>query len=59
MTSLKYLALFAVGEMRLVYSRWVISATMWNCCQVGWQSTDCLWITLCECAWAGHSLEGT
>lgn len=49
LTSLKYLALFAVGEVRLVYSRWVISATMWSCCQVGWQSMDCLWITLCIC----------
>lgn len=49
LTSLKYLALFAVGEVRLVYSRWVISATMWSCCQVGWQSMDCLWITLCVC----------
>lgn len=59
LTSLKYLALFAVGEVRLVYSRWVISATMWSCCQVGWQSMDSLWITLCVCAWAGHSLEDT
>lgn len=58
-TSLKYLALFAVGEMRLVYGRWVISATTWRCCRVGWQSMDCLRITLCVCAWAGHSLEGT
>lgn len=57
-TSLKHLALFAVGGMRLVYSRWVISATTWSCCQVGWQSTDCLWITLHVCAWAEHSLEG-
>lgn len=60
MTSPKYLALFAVGEMRLVYSRWLISATTWSCCQEGWQSVECLWmIFVCVCAWAGHSLEGT
>lgn len=34
-TSLKYLALFAVGGMGH------------SCCHVGWQSMDCLWITLC------------
>lgn len=53
-------SLFVVGGMRLVYSRWVICATTWSCCcWVGWQSMDSLWITLCVCAWAGHSLEGT
>lgn len=56
-TFLKYLALFAVGGMSLVCSRWIISAT--TCCQVGWQSMDCLWITLCVYAWAGYSMEGT
>lgn len=59
MTSLKYLALFAVDGMRMVYSKWVISATTWSCCLVGWRSIDCFWITLCVCAWAGHSLKGT
>lgn len=58
-TTLKYLALLAAGGIRLVYSRWVISATTWSCCQVGWQSMDCLGITLRVCAWAGHSLKGT
>lgn len=35
---------FAAGEMRLVYSRWLITAITWKCCQVGCQSMDCLWM---------------
>lgn len=49
---------FAAGEMRLVYSRWLISATMWNCCQVGCRSKDHLWTACFMGSRAGRFPEG-
>lgn len=34
---------FAADEMRLIYSKWLVSATTWNCFPVGCQSMDHWW----------------
>jgi len=44
--------------MRCVYGRWLISAATWNCCQVGCQVMDCLWMACFVCPRAGHFPDG-